>query len=154
MLLRWYKRVGEPENRVAEICRPWINAKAATLQKLCWRLKHQQERGRHKIRQGIPHTMDGKATQVTLLSLKPGFEDVLLPELAAIVEASRQISGCLAFDLYRLSEERSTLVLHEIWKTREALKAYAFSPLKTEMTTLVVRFLVRPLRSWDVEEIG
>jgi hypothetical protein len=31
--------------------------------------------------------MDGKAIHVTLLSLKPGFEDVFLPELALVVEA-------------------------------------------------------------------
>jgi quinol monooxygenase YgiN len=98
--------------------------------------------------------MNGKAILVTVLSLKPGFEELLIPELAPIVEASRQISGCLAFDLYRLSEERSTLVLHEIWRTHEALQAYALSPLKTEMTTLVAMFLIQPLRSWEVEEIS
>ena len=51
--------------------------------------------------------MNGKTMQVTVFSLKPGFEDVLIPELAPIVEASRQISGCVAFDLYRLSRARS-----------------------------------------------
>jgi quinol monooxygenase YgiN len=98
--------------------------------------------------------MDGKPIQITILSLKRGFEDVLIPELAPIIEASCRISGCLSFDLYRLSEGRSTLVLHEIWKTREALTACAVSPLKTEMTTLAARFLASRLRSWEVEEIG
>jgi quinol monooxygenase YgiN len=97
--------------------------------------------------------MNDKATQVMVFALKPGFEDVLIPELAPIVEASRQITGCLVFDLYRMSEERSTLILHEVWNTHEALHAFTLSPLNTEMTTLVSRFLAQPLRSWEVEEI-
>ena len=85
--------------------------------------------------------------------LKPGFEELIVPELTLIIEASRQIEGCLVFDLFRLSQERSTLVLHEVWDTREALEAYSRSPLKIEMTSLVMRFLAQPLRSWTVEEV-
>ena len=110
-------------------------------------------RKRGQFAQALPTAMTDKAIRVTVLSLKPGFERILIPELTPIIEASRQIAGCLAFDLYRLSEERSTLVLHEIWKTHEALKAYALSPLQTEMTTLVARFLVRPMRAWEIEEV-
>ena len=98
-------------------------------------------------------TMRGTAIQVTVLSLKPGFEEMLIPELAPIVEASREITGCLAFDLYRLRDERSTLVLHEIWNTHEALRAYALSPLKSEISILVARFLIQPLRTWEIEEV-
>jgi quinol monooxygenase YgiN len=97
--------------------------------------------------------MNGKAIQVMVLSLKPGFDELLIPELAPIIEATRQLNGCLIFDLYRLSEDRSTLVLHEVWNSRDALEAFALSPLKTEMTTLASRFLALPLRSWSVEEI-
>jgi quinol monooxygenase YgiN len=97
--------------------------------------------------------MNGKAIQVTVLSLKPGFDELLIPELAPIIETTRQLNGCLIFDLYRLSEDRSTLVLHEVWNSRDALGAFALSPLKTEMTILVSRFLAQPLRSWCVEEI-
>jgi quinol monooxygenase YgiN len=97
--------------------------------------------------------MNEKTIVITVLLLKPGFEELIVPELAPIIEASRQIEGCLVFDLFRLSQERSTLVLHEVWDTREALEAYSRSPLKIEMTSLVMRFLAQPLRSWTVEEI-
>jgi len=90
---------------------------------------------------------------VTILLLKPGFEELIVPELAPIIEASRQIEGCLIFDLFRLSQERSSLILHEVWDTREVLEAYSRSPLKIEMTSLVMRFLAQPLRSWTVEEV-
>jgi hypothetical protein len=37
--------------------------------------------------------MNGKAIQVTILSLKPGFEDMLIHELAPLTRASRLIAG-------------------------------------------------------------
>lgn len=97
--------------------------------------------------------MNGKTILVTIMCLKPGFEDLLIPELAQIIEASRQITGCLVFDLYRLTDDRSTLVLHEVWETRDAFEAYALSPLKSEMTSLAARFLAQPFHSWGVEEV-
>jgi quinol monooxygenase YgiN len=97
--------------------------------------------------------MNGKAILVTVLRLKPGFDELLVPELAPLIEAGRQITECLVFDLYRLSEERSTLVIHEVWNSRESLEAFALSPLRTEMTVLVARFLSQPPRTWKVEEI-
>ncbi|MGP8185811.1 MAG: putative quinol monooxygenase [Terracidiphilus sp.] len=98
--------------------------------------------------------MNGKAILVTVLTLKPGFDELLVPELAPLIEAGRQITECLVFDLYRLSQERSTLVLHEVWNSRDSLEAFALSPLRTEMTVLMTRFLSQPPRTWKVEEIG
>jgi len=97
--------------------------------------------------------MTNKPILVTVLALKPSFEDLLVPELAPLIEASRQIKGCLIFDLYRLSKDQSTLILHEVWNTREALEAFTLSPLKSEMTSVIARFLVQPLLAWEVEEV-
>jgi quinol monooxygenase YgiN len=97
--------------------------------------------------------MRERAIRVTLLQLKPGLEQLLVPELIPLMEVGRSIEGCLSFDLYRLSDDRSTLVLHEIWTTRHAMQAYTFGPLKAEMANLVTRFLVEPLRDWEVEEV-
>lgn len=97
--------------------------------------------------------MSERTIVVTVLLLKPEFEKLIVPELAPIIEANRQIEGCLVFDLFRLSQERATLVLHEVWDTREALEANSRSPLNTEMTSLLMRILAQPLRSWPVEEV-
>ena len=97
--------------------------------------------------------MKEKAIRVTLLKLKPGLEQLLVPELVPLIQAGRSIEGCLSFDLYQLSQDRSTLVLHEIWTTRQAMQAYTFGPLKAEMANLLTRFLVDPLREWEVEEV-
>lgn len=97
--------------------------------------------------------MNGRAISITVLYLKPGLEELLLPELASIIDATRQVSGCLSFDLYRLCTDRYTLVLHETWETREAQHEYVLSPLKNELTRLLARVLIQPMRTWDVEEV-
>jgi quinol monooxygenase YgiN len=100
-----------------------------------------------------PAAMNERAIRVTILALKPGLEELLIPELVPLIQAGRSIDGCLSFDLYRLSEERSTLVLHEIWETHREMRAYTIGPLKAEITSLVTRFLIEPLRTWEVEEV-
>jgi quinol monooxygenase YgiN len=97
--------------------------------------------------------MKARAICVTLLKLKPGLEELLVPELVPLIRAGRLIEGCLSFDLYRLSEDRSILVLHEIWTTEQAVQTYALGPLKAEIASLMARFLVEPLRTWEVEEV-
>jgi quinol monooxygenase YgiN len=97
--------------------------------------------------------MNGKVILVTALPLKPEFEELLLSELAPIIEASREFAGCLSFDLYRLSKNRNTLVLQETWKTQEACQAYALSPLRGELTGLFARALAVPIETWQVEEV-
>lgn len=97
--------------------------------------------------------MKERAIRITLLELKPGLEELLVPELIPLIQAGRSIEGCLSLDLYRLREDRSTLALHEVWTTPQAMRAYALGPLNAEIASLVARFLVEPLRTWDVEEV-
>ena len=97
--------------------------------------------------------MNGKVISVTTYVLKAGTEDLLLPELESLIEVIRQIEGCLAFDLYRLSERRQTLVLHETWETEEAYRGYALSPLPRQLASLFVHYVAQPPQTWQVEEI-
>ena len=97
--------------------------------------------------------MDGKVIQVTIVHLKPGIEDLVLPDLASLVEATRQNSGCLSFDIYRLVKDPNLWVLQETWETEEAHKAYAFSPLKVELTNLLLQSTSKPMETLDVEEL-
>ena len=91
--------------------------------------------------------------QITLMPLKPGLDGLLLDELALIVETSRQFSGCLAFDLYRLTAQPSTIVLHEVWETRDAYHAHCHSSHRSEFNRIVTASLARPIETWGVEEI-
>lgn len=97
--------------------------------------------------------MNGKAIFVTVLTLKPGLEEFLLPELTPVIDASRLFPGCLSFDLYRLSKDRDTLVLQETWETRDAYHAYCLASLKGELAHLFARSLAQPMQTWEVEEV-
>lgn len=97
--------------------------------------------------------MNGNAISVTLLHLKPGYEELLLPELLPIIEAIRQIPGCLCFDLYRLRTDRCMLVLHETWDTYEAQQGNALGPLKAHLSRQLTGALTQTPQTWDVEEV-
>ena len=97
--------------------------------------------------------MDGKVIQITLFHLRPGCEELLLPDLTPLIEASRQFSGCLAFDLYRLSKQPDMIVLQETWETHDAYQGYSLGPLKGEFTGLLARSLAQPMETWQVEEV-
>lgn len=90
---------------------------------------------------------------VTLLRLKPGLDELLLEDLARIVDASRQFSGCLSFELYRLHSEPNFMVLHEIWETQETYQAYFHSQIKAELARIVAPSLARPIETWQLDEI-
>jgi quinol monooxygenase YgiN len=97
--------------------------------------------------------MKEKVILVTVLLLKPALEDVVLVELVPVIEATRQLSGCLSFDLYRLSGYRDRLALQETWETEDAHQAYALSPLKRELIRLLASSLAKPIQTWQVEEL-
>lgn len=97
--------------------------------------------------------MNGRVIFVTVLALKPGLEEFFLSEMVPAIEVSRQFSGCLYFDLYRLSKHRDTLVLQETWETQEAYRAYLLSPVKEELARLLTRSIAQPMQTWEVEEV-
>jgi quinol monooxygenase YgiN len=97
--------------------------------------------------------MDAQVICVTVIQLKPGLDELLLSELALLIEAARQLPGCLSFDLYRLIKEPGVIVLHETWETQEAYQGFAHSPLRGELMSLLSRSLMRPIETWHVEEL-
>ena len=55
--------------------------------------------------------MNGKAIQVTILSLKPGFEDMLIPEMAPLTRASRLIAGIRELAVRSVARSQGSLSL-------------------------------------------
>ena len=88
--------------------------------------------------------MNCKVILVTILPVKPGLEDLLLDDLAPIIEATRLTQGCLAFDLYRVVKSPEALVLQETWETKEDQAAYSHSRLATELSAVWAKYLKRP----------
>lgn len=91
---------------------------------------------------------------VTLIPIKTGLDEAVLRDLAPIVDASRRLSGCLSFDLYRLAKEPNTIFLHETWDTQEAHKRYLQGPWQIELTQRITISLASPIQTWQLEEIG
>lgn len=101
----------------------------------------------------VESEMGRAVISVTAFFLKHGVEEWLLAEIGPLIEASRQLSGCLSFDLYQLQEDKHTFMLHETWETEEAHRDYSLSPLKTELASVFAPCLAQPMQTWHVEEI-
>jgi len=54
-----------------------------------------------------------------ILRAKEGQETLVEAELRALVGPTRREEGCLQYELYRLSDQPSAFLLHEVWASRE-----------------------------------
>src|SRR5882672_12401185 len=59
-------------------------------------------------------------TLIVILRAREGQETLLEAELRALVSPTRKEDGCLRYDLYRSVDTPGSLLLHEVWATREA----------------------------------
>ncbi len=58
-------------------------------------------------------------TLIVILRAKEGQETLVEAELRALVGPTRREEGCLQYELYRLSDQPSAFLLHEVWASRE-----------------------------------
>jgi quinol monooxygenase YgiN len=58
-------------------------------------------------------------TLIVLLRAREGQETLLEAELRALVGPSRKEDGCLRFDLHRSVDTLGSLLLHEVWASRD-----------------------------------
>ncbi len=65
---------------------------------------------------------------VATIPAKPEAVDALRVALRALVAASREEEGCLAYDLYESAAAPGTFVTMERWTGREALDVHMQSP--------------------------
>lgn len=84
---------------------------------------------------------------------KPGLDKLLLDELRPLIQRSRKEAGCLLFDLYRLTSDRSRFFLHEVWKNHDALEVHSSNFHTTRLRAEVAHYLRRPVEIFEVEEI-
>ena len=64
--------------------------------------------------------MNGTATFVSTFQAKLGSERLMQYELERLVSFTRRERTCLYCDLFRLSRDRSTFVVHSVWSGRES----------------------------------
>jgi len=63
--------------------------------------------------------MNSTATFVSTFQAKEGSERLMQCELERLVSFTRRERTCLYCDLFRLSRDKSTFVVHSVWSSRE-----------------------------------
>lgn len=67
-------------------------------------------------------------TLTVILRARQGQEGLLEAELRALIAPTRREEGCLTYDLHRAIEIPGTLLLHEVWASREHHTAHTKTP--------------------------
>ena len=67
-------------------------------------------------------------TLIVLLRARDGQETILEAELGALVAPTRKEDGCLRFDLHRAVDAPGSLLLHEVWSSRDAHTEHTHTP--------------------------
>lgn len=67
-------------------------------------------------------------TLTVILHAREGHEALLEAELRALIAPTRREEGCLTYDLHRAIEIPGTLLLHEVWASREHHTAHTKTP--------------------------
>ena len=89
---------------------------------------------------------------VVQLRLNANHREEFLQTLFDIVERSRIAPECLSYELFSRAEDDNTLVLFQMWSTREAFKQnWVYSDLPRIKTNS--HLLSAPVESWELLEL-
>ena len=89
---------------------------------------------------------------VVQLRLNADYREEFLRTLFDIVERSRIAPECLSYELFSRAEDHNTLVLFQMWRTREAFKQnWVYSDLPRINT--ISHLLLAPIESWELFEL-
>jgi heme-degrading monooxygenase HmoA len=89
---------------------------------------------------------------VVQLRLNANHREEFLRTLFDIVERSRITPECLSYELFSRAEDDNSLVLFQIWRTREAFKQnWVYSDLPRINTNS--QLLSAPIESWELLEL-
>ena len=73
--------------------------------------------------------MKGKRiTVIAKMKAKRGMEDKLKSELLNLVVPSRLDDGCINYDLYQATVDKSVFIFHENWNSKENLDKHLQTP--------------------------
>jgi len=64
---------------------------------------------------------------IARIDAKPGKEALVAEALAALVEPSRAETGCIAYEVCRMKDDHTKLVVLEEWASQEALDEHMAS---------------------------
>ena len=88
-----------------------------------------RSRGARKARSGSGEKLPKEAvTLIVILRAREGQELLLEAELRAMVAPTRREEGCLTYELHRGLDAPGTLLLHEVWASREHHRMHMQTP--------------------------
>ena len=89
---------------------------------------------------------------VVQLRLDANHRDEFLRTLYDIVERSRIAPGCLSYELFTRAEDENTLVLFQMWSTREAFEQnWLYTDLPRINTNS--HLLAAAMESWELLQL-
>jgi quinol monooxygenase YgiN len=67
-------------------------------------------------------------TLVAMLKPQEGKQSLLEAELRALLAHTRREEGCMTYDLHRSADGAASLLLHEVWASREHHRRHTLTP--------------------------
>lgn len=93
-------------------------------------------------------------TLVAIITAKSGLETELGQRLAALVEPTRQETGCIKYNLHHSQTDEAVWLLYEKWASREALEAHFAMPYLQAFLVEKDRILAKDMQLMFLDVIG
>jgi len=94
------------------------------------------------------------AIYISTFRAKEGCEAILMHELERLVSSTRREGACLFCDLFRLSADEATFVVHSVWSSREVWLSRNGWQGHPAGLGLIDQCLLRPIEVVELEEIA
>ena len=87
---------------------------------------------------------NNRITVLALVKAKEGMEETVRQELLSVVSPTRSEPGCINYDLYQATGEKSQFMFFENWKSMEDLEKHRERPHMKAYRQRVGSLLAKP----------
>jgi quinol monooxygenase YgiN len=98
--------------------------------------------------------MNGTAAYVSTFQAKKGSERLLQSELQRLVAFTRREQSCLFCDLFRVSNDKTSFVVHSVWSSHEVWLGRAGWEKHPAGIGLLDQCLQRPVEVVALDEVA
>ena len=88
---------------------------------------------------------NNRITVLALVKAKEGMEETVRQELLSVVSPTRSEPGCINYDLYQATGEKSQFMFFENWKSIKDLEKHRKAPLLKALRQKAVSLPARPI---------
>jgi len=90
---------------------------------------------------------DNKVTITAAIKAKAGMEEKAKQALMSIVGPTRAEKGCIEFDLFQVTDDKTCFMFYEKWTSKEALDAHMQAPHIKAFGGKAGEFLAEPIKA-------